>query len=221
MSSEEDLNSRGVLSNDPSVARYQISRNPQAQYWNYDNSFPTGPTAGTPTYGSSDGSYSGGGSFGKFEFVTMLTILTVGALAYYAFAYAPSQQRAKLDRETAERVIASAANPTRQSTKLVQHKYSSSGIKFPTVAAARKALGSQPGIIVSTAGDFTALEDRPNATLWLFTSKQHPAYPAIARRHVTLQANNVAVEMGLLCESTKPACDKLFSYLQELNKNVR
>ena len=228
MSSEDDLNSRGVLSNDPSVARSQISRNPQAQYWNYDSSFPTSPAASTPTYyGSSDGGYSGGTSFGKFEFFMMLTILVIGAWAYYAFAVAPSQQRARLDREMAERVMANAANRQPQpstkpvQTKPVQHKYAASEIKFPSVAAARQAVRGLPGIIVSTRGDFTILEDRPNSTLWVFTSQQHPAYPAVARRHVGLQGNNLSVELGLLCESTKSACDNLFGYLQDVNKKVR
>jgi len=94
-------------------------------------------------------------------------------------------------------------------------------IEYPSVAAALEALRGQSGVDFSLQGGWTIANDRASHTLWSFAPADHPAYPAVVRRTVVPRDGQVFIEMGVLCQAQKPACDRLTAEFQAENEKIR
>jgi hypothetical protein len=98
----------------------------------------------------------------------------------------------------------------------------SSGIGYPSVAAALADLHSKPEVIFREEGGWIIAEDRSHFTLWSFATEGDPAYPsAVKRTAVQESGGNVTMNMNILCESNQDACDKLVANFNELNERAR
>jgi hypothetical protein len=98
----------------------------------------------------------------------------------------------------------------------------SSGIGYPSVAAALADLHSKPEVIFREEGGWIIAEDRSHYTLWSFATEGDPAYPsAVKRTAVQESGGNVTMSMNILCESKQDACDKLAANFNELNERAR
>jgi hypothetical protein len=98
----------------------------------------------------------------------------------------------------------------------------SSGIGYPSVAAALADLHSKPEVIFREEGGWIIAEDRAHYTLWSFATEGDPAYPsAVKRTAVQESGGSVTMNMNILCESTQDACDKLVANFNELNERAR
>jgi hypothetical protein len=97
----------------------------------------------------------------------------------------------------------------------------SSSIGYPSVAAALDAMRAKGGATTSIQSGWTVIEDRATMSIWSFTPAGHAAHPAAVRRTVTQRGNDIFVDMAVLCEATKPACDQLVAEFQELNRAMR
>jgi hypothetical protein len=98
----------------------------------------------------------------------------------------------------------------------------SSGIGYPSVAAALADLHSKPEVIFREEGGWIIAEDRSHYTLWSFATEGDPAYPsAVKRTAVQESGGNVTMSMNILCESNQDACDKLVANFNELNERAR
>jgi hypothetical protein len=98
----------------------------------------------------------------------------------------------------------------------------SSGIGYPSVAAALADLHSKPEVIFREEGGWIIADDRTHYTLWSFATEGDPAYPsAVKRTAVQESGGNVTMNMNILCESTQDACDKLVANFNELNERAR
>jgi hypothetical protein len=98
----------------------------------------------------------------------------------------------------------------------------SSGIGYPSVAAALADLHSKPEVIFREEGGWIIAEDRSHYTLWSFATEGDPAYPsAVKRTAVQESGGSVTMNMNILCESTQDACDKLAANFNELNERAR
>jgi hypothetical protein len=98
----------------------------------------------------------------------------------------------------------------------------SSGIGYPSVAAALADLHSKPEVIFREEGGWIIAEDRNHYTLWSFATEGDPAYPsAVKRTAVQESGGNVTMSMNILCESNQDACDKLVANFNELNERAR
>ncbi|WP_181242735.1 molecular chaperone DnaJ [Caulobacter vibrioides] len=98
---------------------------------------------------------------------------------------------------------------------------SDSPIGYPSVAAALADLAGRPDVQTSVQGDWTIIAQPQPRTLWSFPGAKHPAYPAAVRREVvTGPDGKVYVQMQVLCEASKPACDDLVRSFQALNKKI-
>jgi hypothetical protein len=95
------------------------------------------------------------------------------------------------------------------------------GIGYATVAAALDAMRAKSGVNASVQSGWTVIEDRSTASLWSFTPPGYAAHPAAVRRTVTQQGNDVFIQMDVLCEAAKPACDKFVAEFNELNDRMR
>jgi hypothetical protein len=98
----------------------------------------------------------------------------------------------------------------------------SSGIGYPSVAAALADLHSKPDVIFREEGGWLIAEDRSHYTLWSFATEGDPAYPsAVKRTAVQESGGSVTMNMDILCESKQDACDKLVADFNELNERAR
>lgn len=98
----------------------------------------------------------------------------------------------------------------------------SSGIGYPSVAAALADLHSKPQVIFREEGGWIIAEDRSHYTLWSFATEGDPAYPSAVKRTAVQEAGgSVTMNMNILCESNQDACDKLAANFNELNERAR
>jgi hypothetical protein len=80
---------------------------------------------------------------------------------------------------------------------------------YATVAAALEGLRSRPGIVFTTQNGWTIATDEAAYTIWSFAPPDYPAYPAVVRRRVIPDGAGSQIQMSVMCEASKPACDDL------------
>jgi hypothetical protein len=95
-----------------------------------------------------------------------------------------------------------------------------SGIGYPSVASALDGLRAKNGVNISVQSGWTVIEDRSTLSLWSFTPPGHPAHPAAIHRKVIQEGDNFFMQMNVLCEAAKPACDALVSEFEKLNQRM-
>ena len=92
--------------------------------------------------------------------------------------------------------------------------------EYATVALALEALRSKSGVKISDLSGWTVIEDRSTLSLWSFTPPGHPAHPAAIHRRVVQEADKIFVKTHVLCEASKPACDKVVADFEDLNQRM-
>ena len=73
----------------------------------------------------------------------------------------------------------------------------------------------------SVQSGWTVIEDRSTLSIWSFAPPGHAAYPSAVHRKVVQDGKSAFLEMHVLCEAPKPACDALGAEFQSLNGRVR
>ena len=91
------------------------------------------------------------------------------------------------------------------------------GLGYSTVAAAMADLRSRQGVDFTTENGWTIATEETSYTIWSFAPAEYPAYPAVVRRRVVQREGNVGVEMRVLCEASKAACDDLVRTFAQMN----
>ena len=86
-------------------------------------------------------------------------------------------------------------------------------VGYNTVDTALADLRVKPGWTIAT--------DREAKTIWSFTPRGHPAFPAVVKRTVTEHDGSVFIRMGILCQSDKLACDQLVVEFNQMNERMR
>jgi hypothetical protein len=94
---------------------------------------------------------------------------------------------------------------------------SQSTVGHETVAEALKALRSQRGVVFTTENGWLIATDEAAYTIWSFAPQGYPAYPAAVKRQVVPHGNASIIQMNVLCEATKEACDDLVRTFAEMN----
>lgn len=103
----------------------------------------------------------------------------------------------------------------------VGHEAKSSTVGYPTVAAALAELRTKSGVEVSVQNGWTIIADKSHFTIWSFAPPGYPAYPAVVKRAAVQTAAGVNMQMDVLCEASKSACDQLMLEFQALNQRVQ
>lgn len=85
-----------------------------------------------------------------------------------------------------------------------------SGIGYASVAEARRAVTALPGAKTSDQQGWLIVEQMP--VMWSFAPAGHEAYPAAIRRTVVRRDGRIDIDMSMLCEAPKPACDRLVQH---------
>lgn len=97
----------------------------------------------------------------------------------------------------------------------------SSTIGYATVEAALSDLRSRHDVTFRPQGGYTVATDEASHAIWVFTSEGQPAYPAaIKREFVTDAKGGTSIEMTVLCEASKAACDDLVRTFKALDDRI-
>ena len=94
-------------------------------------------------------------------------------------------------------------------------------IEYKTVAEARRAVPLLPGARVSEQMGWLIVEDGANKSIWSFAPSNHEANPAVVKRVVTQTPSGVDLSTAILCEASKPACDRLYAAFLQLNEEMK
>ena len=94
-------------------------------------------------------------------------------------------------------------------------------VGYKTVDEALADLRVKPGIELTDRQGWTIATDREAKTIWSFTPRGHPAFPAVVKRTVTEHDGSVFIRMGILCQSDKLACDQLVVEFNQMNERMR
>lgn len=99
----------------------------------------------------------------------------------------------------------------------------SSEIEYSSVAEALAELSKKEGIKLNVSQGWTIITEDNGAiiTMWSFAPKDSSAYPAVAKRVFYDEQGGWYVEMSILCEANKEACDKFNQDFVDLNEEMR
>ncbi len=131
-----------------------------------------------------------------------------------------AQQHSEADVDLAwSKLAASCPNyPAALLPPLPEELHSSVG--YPTVAAALQGLHANSGIKFSSQGGWLIALDAATSTIWSFAPAGNPAYPAVVKRQIVQDGTASNLNMNVLCESTKQACDNLVRDFERLNAQM-
>jgi len=78
-----------------------------------------------------------------------------------------------------------------------------------------------PGAVSEQQGGWLVVEDRDTGSVWSFTPNDHEAYPAVVKRTVAERDGRSFIDMYVLCEASKPACDRFVASFKALNEQTK
>ena len=84
-----------------------------------------------------------------------------------------------------------------------------SNVGYKTVAEALASLKRSKDASFSVVRGWTIVTDEAHLTVWSFSPKTDPSYPAVVKRMVTSTDSGSKVTMGVLCEADKASCASL------------
>ena len=93
-------------------------------------------------------------------------------------------------------------------------------IGYPNYQAALKSLKANPAFTLREDQGWIVAENSAAKVLWTFTQTGHPAHPSVIQRTVVGKEGSVDLEMRVLCEASKPACDQLIQEFTQLNQSI-
>lgn len=98
---------------------------------------------------------------------------------------------------------------------------SANDIGYPNVAAARQALLARSDAQSHTESGWLIVEIPSEMTMWSFAPASDPSYPSAIKRRVVQGKDGVSIQMNVLCEASKQACDELARKFQQLTDQMK
>jgi hypothetical protein len=95
-----------------------------------------------------------------------------------------------------------------------------SQIGYSSPDAALSALRLKPGVIVTENDGWTIVEDKSELALWTIAKPGNSAYPTAVKRYVVDINGTMTLQMKVLCDASKEACDNIVRQFIELNKKA-
>lgn len=86
-----------------------------------------------------------------------------------------------------------------------------STIGYPTVQAALEALQNKTGVTFRTQDGWRIAQDDEELAVYMFTPRDHPAYPTVIKRSVFNRDGSSYIGTNALCEASKTVCDALMA----------
>lgn len=99
---------------------------------------------------------------------------------------------------------------------------SADSIGYSSVNEALEDLKKKPGTEVRDQNGWTVINQQgaKEMVLWSFAPSTHPAHPAVARRGVFEKDGGIYVDLKVLCEASKRACDNFVAEFKKLNEQM-
>jgi hypothetical protein len=94
-------------------------------------------------------------------------------------------------------------------------------IEYHSVAEALTSLKARPDVTISTERGWTIITDKKNLTIWSFAPDSYPAHPAVVKRAFRDRPGGGSdIDMSVLCEASKEACDQLVREFDAMNQRL-
>jgi hypothetical protein len=116
-------------------------------------------------------------------------------------------------------ILAMASSDAAALAKPLAEK-SASTIGYSSVAKALAGVSSRPGIHRFIQDGWIILEDKAAHTVWSFAPEGSPPFPAAVRRRAVSGNGGTHIEMDVLCQATKEACDDMVAGFKKLNETM-
>jgi hypothetical protein len=117
-------------------------------------------------------------------------------------------------------VLAGSAHA--QFTPQAQARRDARSLGYTHVADALEAVPKLPGAKVTHQDGWTVVSvPKPEIAVWSFVPEGHEAYPAVVRRLVRKSDKGTFLEMKVLCEGKKDACQKLTAQFQQMTEQMQ
>ena len=78
-------------------------------------------------------------------------------------------------------------------------------------------LRSDRNVVFTTENGWLIATNGAAYTIWSFSPQGYAAYPAVVKRKVISRAVGSKIEMSVLCEASKKACDDLVRTFATMN----
>jgi hypothetical protein len=115
-----------------------------------------------------------------------------------------------------------AAQAHAQFTPQAQARREARSLGYTRVADAREAVPKLPDAKVTHQDGWTIVTvPKPEIAVWSFVPEGHEAYPAVVRRLVRKTDKGTFLEMKVLCEAKKDACQKLTAQFQQMTAQMQ
>ena len=93
-------------------------------------------------------------------------------------------------------------------------------VGYRSVEAALKALHQNPGVTFRSENGWLIADEDGARTIWSFAPTGHPAYPTVVKRAVVVVDGVTNIQMDVLCEADKVACDNIVIQFQQINERI-
>jgi hypothetical protein len=118
--------------------------------------------------------------------------------------------------------LALAGSAYAQFTPQAQARREARSLGYTHVADAFEAVPKLPGAKVSHQDGWTVVSvSKPEVAVWSFVPEGHEAYPAVVRRLVHKTDKGTFLEMKVLCEGKKDACQKLTAQFHQMTAQMQ
>ena len=93
-----------------------------------------------------------------------------------------------------------------------------SGVEYSSVAEALADLKTRDDVSIQIIQGWTIVTEADGLTNWSFTPRNHPAYPAVAKRVLYRNQDGWHLKMDVLCDAEPAACDQFVRYFEAINE---
>ena len=96
------------------------------------------------------------------------------------------------------------------------------GRKFSSNAQLFRDVTREPDSkLISEDSNYIVLSDERATTIWTFTTKEHPAYPAVICRRPRQVGAEVVIKLEARCAGPRAACDALVAEFRTQDEQVK
>jgi hypothetical protein len=120
-------------------------------------------------------------------------------------------------KQLAMMILFVSASATGQISSLPEAK---SNIEYKTVSDALAGLRAKAGTEFSVQSNWTIVVEPSLRVIWSFAPEGHPTYPSVIKRSFVEREGRTFVDMGVMCNGTKSACDVLVHDFFKLNEKI-
>jgi rubrerythrin len=102
-----------------------------------------------------------------------------------------------------------------------QNPEQAESIMYSSVAEALSGLKAREDVSIEESQGWTTITEADGLIIWAFAPANHPAYPALSRRVIFEDQEGWHIQMNILCEAEKTACDQFTNDFEVLNEQMQ